>query len=570
MHLFFCAFLLTPALAASPSSARPRMRELARLGATVRAAALSSATAAAGDGDGHLGAWPLSAESPGRSWSAHDGAVLAVALSTDGARLWSAGADGAVRLWSLPEANRIASSAPRAHAATALALSSDGRRLWSGSLDGTIHIFDASTLSEISSWTAHDQGVCALALASDGAVVISAGLDGRVRLWDARTGAARGFREAPPGSACDAPVAAGSGRLLSADGEGWLRLWDRTSLAPIAAWRESPATALAADPRSERALTGGADGRVLLWDISGRVSPAAAPPEKKAAPPSPRVEAAVPPAAATALDMDVDDPPRPAMDEDPDALAVVVGVEDYRAAGRPPAAYAEHDARSVHAFLTRAMGFPENRSVLLLGAQAGKADLDKYWGPWLANRVGAKSRVVIYFAGHGVPAPDGRKSYLLPYDGDPAYAPETAISLAPLLERLAALPARSVLVVLDACFSGAGARSASAPGQRPLALVRAPGLGGRVAVLSASGPGQASGGHARSRHGLLTYFFLRGLKGEAGRSGDGAITLESLHRYLAPLVAAEARLQNLEQEPGLALPAGAEALLRDEVWRLRP
>ena len=109
--------------------------------------------------------------------------------------------------------------------------------------------------------------------------------------------------------------------------------------------------------------------------------------------------------------------------------------------------------------------------------------------------------------------------------------------------------AKEIFVALDSWFSGAGGRSVLARGTRPLVTkveVEAP-SDSRLTVLSASRSSEISGSMPDAGHGLFTYHLLKGLNGAAG----APITIESLHRYLAPRVADAAKRENRDQNPQL-------------------
>lgn len=253
---------------------------------------------------------------------------------------------------------------------------------------------------------------------------------------------------------------------------------------------------------------------------------------------------------------DVDEPPQAKTPADPDALAIVIGIERYRQQGLPGVDFASRDASSVHAYLTRSMGFDPKNVVLLQNEGAAKTDLEKYLGAWLRNRATPKSRVLVYYAGHGAPNPSTGEGYLIPYDGDPSYTAETAYSLKRLYESLAELPTKDVTVVLDACFSGQGQRSVIAKGARPLVAVKRAQPGVNTVVLAAATGEQISTSHPEGQHGLMTYYLLKGLRGNADSDGDGAVDTTELHGYLSPEVEREARRQNVEQTPTLSAKSG--------------
>ena len=59
------------------------------------------------------------------------------------------------------------------------------------------------------------------------------------------------------------------------------------------------------------------------------------------------------------------------------------------------------------------------------------------------------------FAGHGLASDDGKKMYLLLYDGPPELLGDTAVSRDCLFSEIAQANPRSVTVFLDTCYSRA-------------------------------------------------------------------------------------------------------------------
>lgn len=268
---------------------------------------------------------------------------------------------------------------------------------------------------------------------------------------------------------------------------------------------------------------------------------------------------AAPAAPAAAPGVNVDLPPASTVKQDPDAYAVVIGIEKYRQSGIPSVDFAARDARTMHAYLTGAMGFDPKNAVLLTDERASKTDLEKHLGTWLKNRVGPKSRVFIFYAGHGAPNPTTGAGYLMPYEADPSYLDDTAYPLAKLYASLDALPTKDVTVVLDACFSGQGPRSLLAKGARPLVVASEQKGPARAAVIAAAASNQISLSDPEARHGLLTNYLLEGLHGGADADGDGSITSAEAFAYAKPKVERAARLQNQEQTPTGSAGLGAQS-----------
>ena len=233
------------------------------------------------------------------------------------------------------------------------------------------------------------------------------------------------------------------------------------------------------------------------------------------------------------------------------AHAVVIGLERYRSE-LPQASHAEQDARVVARYLSGTMGYDEGNIALLLNDRATKGDMEKYFETWLPNRVESEDTVFVYFSGHGAPNAKTGEAYLVPYDGDPVFLDNTGYPLSRLYQSLANLPAKEVVVVLDSCFSGAGGRSVIAKGMRPIITeVKSPLLGkGKTIVLAASSGQQVSNTYEQKAHGLMTYFFLKGLQGDADTNKDGKIEIAELFEYLRPQVERVARRDfNNEQTP---------------------
>lgn len=257
--------------------------------------------------------------------------------------------------------------------------------------------------------------------------------------------------------------------------------------------------------------------------------------------------------AGTSAERTVDDAPS-ATSLNPDALAVVIGVERYRRL--PEARYAARDARLVHTYVTRTLGVPDDAAHLALrtDSTATGSELRRLLGErgWLARRATVNSDIVVYFAGHGVLAADARTPILLPTDGDASYAEETGLDLHALFDHLARLPARSITIIVDACFSGL-TRSGRAlvPGTRAAAVsIEHPALVRRnMAVLLASRGTQVAGDLPAEQHGVFTWNLARGLQGRADTDRDGAISITELGSFTERAVQRAAAAADREQHP---------------------
>jgi outer membrane protein OmpA-like peptidoglycan-associated protein len=239
----------------------------------------------------------------------------------------------------------------------------------------------------------------------------------------------------------------------------------------------------------------------------------------------------------------------------PSAYAVVIGIERY-AAGLPPPTGARADAESMANVFHTTFGIASEHLRVLLDDQATKGAIEGALA-WAKSATPAGGRVYFYFSGHGSPDAESRTSYLVPADGDPRYLEATAIALRDVLASLAATKAREVIAMVDSCFSGTGGRSVLPPGARPLVRVHEESTPPQIALFSASGANEMSGPVPGGSGGLFTKYVVDGLgTGAADINGDGQISLNELAEWVKPRVAREAKKDNRDQNPSLAVGKG--------------
>ncbi len=251
------------------------------------------------------------------------------------------------------------------------------------------------------------------------------------------------------------------------------------------------------------------------------------------------------------LSVDVDNVPKIAKSENPNAIAVIIGIEEYRYA--PPATYANRDAVIFYEYTKKVLGIPEKNIYIRTNEDATKGEFDKVFGRdgWIARRVEkGKSDVYIYFSGHGAPDIKTHKPYIIPYDIDPNYA-SSAFPIQELYSSVSRLGAKSVNIFLDACFSGeARSEKMLLASARPFSVVPiSQGVPAGLNVFTASSGAQIASAYNEEKHGLFTYFLLKGLRGKGDLNRDGKITAGELYRYIKTNVETKARDMDREQTP---------------------
>ena len=202
---------------------------------------------------------------------------------------------------------------------------------------------------------------------------------------------------------------------------------------------------------------------------------------------------------------------------------------------------------------------PEANIKLLKGERASRADMSAALLEWLPrNAVKPGGKVYVFFSGHGAPDVAEGTAYLLPYDANPSYVKSGGMRVSELQDTLGKLKGQTTYLFLDACFSGNGDRSVLAEGTRPLVPVKEIKTSGGVVTFSASQATETTGGHSSGR-GLFSYHLLNALAGSADKNGDRDVSVAEVRDYLVTKVQDDARRDNREQTPTVALPSGFNA-----------
>ncbi|TAN61671.1 MAG: caspase family protein [Magnetospirillum sp.] len=227
-------------------------------------------------------------------------------------------------------------------------------------------------------------------------------------------------------------------------------------------------------------------------------------------------------------------PPRP------DDIAVVIGNADYSRAGKDIADVrpAHADARGMRRYVVEGLGVRDGNVIYLEDATG--AQMMRVFGSrehrrgQLADWVKpGRSRVVVYYSGHGAPGREGGSPYLVPVDADGARIEINGYPLSLLYENLAALDAESVTVVLEACFSGMAQGGSVMTRASPVYFeVKAPPVPARLTVIAAGAANQVASWEQDGSAGLFTKYFLKAMSGEADADRDGKVGFDELDRYL--------------------------------------
>ena len=215
------------------------------------------------------------------------------------------------------------------------------------------------------------------------------------------------------------------------------------------------------------------------------------------------------------------------------ALALIIGVSDYENTPAK-AVFADADAMMFRDYASEKLGIPDSRIKTMVNDGAGERELLLSVKSWLSRSVKQnQSDVYIFFAGHGLASDDGSKMYLLPYDGAPELLDDTAILRDRLFSDVAAANPRSVTVFLDTCYSGTTRGTDMLIASRPIAIrALEQSIPDNFTVMTAAAGDQTAKPLEEAKHGMFSYFLMKGMEGEADANNDNEITAGELHSYV--------------------------------------
>lgn len=239
--------------------------------------------------------------------------------------------------------------------------------------------------------------------------------------------------------------------------------------------------------------------------------------------------------------------------------AIVIGINKYTGKNGkniPALAAAVADAGDVAQVLKSQYGFQDVQ--LLTDANATHEKIEKALHAMAdANTIKPNDRVVIFWSGHGqtvTGSEGGQAGFLLPSDAQVDFSNldnarpylDTCVAMSELSQLAREIPAKHVLILVDACFSGLAARSGNANPTGVFQLIHKAYFDAKEIITASSGSETAKEGNG---HGYFTKALLEVFQDSAAdENKDGFLTADELYRYLLPKV----QQANSSQSPQMA------------------
>lgn len=217
--------------------------------------------------------------------------------------------------------------------------------------------------------------------------------------------------------------------------------------------------------------------------------------------------------------------------------ALIIGINDYLHAA--PLEIARADAESVAHVLTSDLGFLEANVIKLLDADATRAEIMKRFLAF--ESLAPDDRLLVFFAGHGITVDGQRRpmGYLVPVDGR-VNDKSILIRWQELTDNAEIIPAKHVLFIMDACYSGLAIQRATAIGERRFLREMLQPRSRQVITAGKTDQPVADGGGPTGHNSIFTGHMLEGLRGKAADE-SGVLTASHLMDYVYRKVSSDAR-----------------------------
>lgn len=229
-------------------------------------------------------------------------------------------------------------------------------------------------------------------------------------------------------------------------------------------------------------------------------------------------------------------------------FALIITNENYKFVSQVP--FANNDGMVFDEYCQKTLGIPKDHIHRTEDATYGMIVGEMDWITNIARVYKGQARILMYYAGHGIPDESTRDAFLLPVDGMGSNT-LTAIKLSDIYSRLSEYPTASTIVFLDACFSGAQRNGEMLAQARGVAIKpKAARPSGNMVVFSAASGDETAYPYNEKGHGLFSYFLLKKLQESRGEA-----TLGELADYLAEMVGQQSIVQNAKSQTPTVVPS---------------
>ena len=449
--------------------------------------------------------------------------------------LATGGSTQKVTIWETETGSKVRQLEHGSHV-NAVSFSPDGQYLAAGDFDSGVTIWKVNSGTKVRRME-HSNGIGAVSFSSDGQYLATGDLGGKVTIWEVSSGTK--VQEMEHQDSIYVTTFSPDGQYLAVGG------YDKL----ITFYRIPTDITIKTRIIKEKVIQGSSVVEDLAWGPYGNLISDGKKVYRTLLKPEIHdienpMKPIVPARQQRRLDGPLDQYIPIAIRTNPDAVAVVIGIQDYLEPTVPSVKYAKRDAQFVREYLIKAFGYDEYNILprapnQLMTVGNFKTLIRQQLQDYVKKN--GTSDVFIYYAGHGAPSTETQEAFLAPYDFNPNVDVNTynAYRLKDLYADLLKIECRSLTIVLDTCFSGmTGDGQVLIQNISPVILPKLeiskqillshP----KAVVLTSTSNDRVSNWYPEKKHSLFTYFFLRGLQGAADKNLDNRITVGELETYL--------------------------------------
>lgn len=238
---------------------------------------------------------------------------------------------------------------------------------------------------------------------------------------------------------------------------------------------------------------------------------------------------------------------------DDKTFVVIISNENYKHEEAVP--FARNDGEVFKVYCQKTLGIPESNIRFAPDATLNEMNYEIDWLDDVLKAYDGEARAIFYYTGHGMPDESTKEAYLLPIDGY-SKSPQSGLSTKKLYQKLGKMQTQSVIVFLDACFSGAKRDGKMMASSRGVAIkAKDEPVGSNTVVFSAAQGDETAYPYKSQQHGMFTYYVL-----EKIQQSGGATTLGELSQYVTQQVKRKSVVENgKSQTPSVSYASNNEA-----------
>lgn len=206
------------------------------------------------------------------------------------------------------------------------------------------------------------------------------------------------------------------------------------------------------------------------------------------------------------------------------SFCIIIANENYRQTDTPNVKYAAQDGKTFYNYCLRTLGMPSENVRYVSNASYIQMKTTIEWIQQIGSVYGKDANFIVYYTGHGVPDEKGNCK-LIPSDVS-INDVNNGFSLKDLYASLGNVSSNSVLLLIDACFSGNDREDVAAVDDLHKGIVRevkSETATGNVVVLTAASGTETALCYDEKAHGLFSYYLMKKLQDTKGDVSYGEL-----------------------------------------------